>query len=174
MNSHTLRISRPAAVAAALAAALGAPAVAHAATPKITASGVGAVKLGATYASLRADKLVGKIRRGCELGGDQTRGAPLRAPLKGSVDFTLDDPRKVTNITIRGGAKARGVGVGGTIKQIRKAYPKAKVDHSTDDTFLFTLVRIPKKGPGDRLQFAVSTESNKITEIGVPYIATCE
>lgn len=174
MNPYTLRRTLPSALAAAaLCAAVAAPA-ASAATPKITASGVGAVKIGASYASLRADHLVGKIRHGCELGGDSTRSAPLKAPLSGRVDFTLQDPRKVTNIAITGGAKARGVGVGGTIKQIKKAYPKAKVVHDTDDTFEFTLVRVRKAGRRDRLQFAVSTKTHKIIEIGVPFIATCE
>jgi hypothetical protein len=173
MNPHTLRRTLPSALAAAaLVAAAAAPAAT--AAPKITGSGVGAVKIGATYASLRADHLVGKIRHGCELGGDNTRSAPLKAPLSGSVDFTLQNPRKVTNITVRGGATARGVGVGGTIKQIKSAYPKAKVDHSTDHTYEFTLVRIPKAGPGDRLQFAVSTKTHKVSEIGVPFVAVCD
>ena len=116
---------------------------------------------------------MGKIRRGCELGGPNTRSAPLRPPLEGQVNFTLKTPRRVTDITVRGGAKARGVGIGDTIADIKDAYPKAKVDHSTDRTFELTLVRVPKDG-GGRLRFGVSTKTKKVTLIGVPFIAFCE
>lgn len=144
-----------------------------AAAKQITPAGVGAVKLGSTYQELRYQGLVGQIRKGCELGGPNTRSARLLAPLKGSVDFTLTAPRKVTNITVRGGAKARGVGIGATIATIKGAYPKAKVDHSTDSTFGITLVKIPKAG-GGKLQFAVDTKTKQVTLIGVPFIAFCE
>lgn len=163
-----MNISRTAVltVAALAASATAAPA---ASAPKITKSGVGAVELGATYKSLRADGLVGKIRHGCELGGSNTRSAPLRKPLSGTVNFTLKDPRKVTDITVEGGAKARGVGIGATVKQIKAKFPKAKVDHSTDETFELTLVRVPKA-----FDFGVSTKTKKTTLIGVPHIAFCE
>jgi hypothetical protein len=159
----------------ACAAALCSAAIAvGASSPKhITPSGVGGVKLGKTYKQLHNRHLIGSIRHGCELGGPNTRTARLRAPLKGSVNFTLTTPRKVTDITIRGGATARGVGIGATIAQIKAAFPKAKVDHSTDQTFLLTLVRIPKTG-GGRLMFAVDTKTHKTTLIGIPIIAFCE
>ena len=89
------------------------------------------------------------------------------------MNFTLTSPRKVTDITIRGGAKARGVGIGATIPQIKAAFPKAKVDHSTEDVFGLTLVRIPKGG-GGRIKFAVDVDTHKVTLIGVPIIAFCE
>src|SRR5919199_614782 len=126
-----------------------------ASSPKhITRSGVGQVKLGKTYKQLRNKHLIGSIRHGCELGGPNTRTARLRAPLKGSVNFTLTTPRKVTDITIAGGATARGVGIGATIQQIKAKFPKAKVDHSTESVFGITLVRIPPDG-GGRIKFAV-------------------
>src|SRR3954466_9040905 len=145
----------------------------QAAAPKITAKGVGAVKIGKTYKQLHDAGLIGKIHHGCELGGANTRSANLKAPLKGQVNFTLKAPRKVTDITIRGGAKARGVGIGATIAQIKAKFPKAKVDHSTDDTFELTLVRIPKSG-GGKIMFGVSTKTHKTTVIGVPNIGFCE
>lgn len=144
-----------------------------AAAAKITPAGADGVKLGETYARLRARHLVGRIGKGCELAGPNARSASLRAPLKGSVDFTMSTPRKVLDITIRGGATARGVGIGATIPQIKAAYPKAKVDHSTEHTFAITLVRIPKTG-GGRLQFAVDTTTHRVTIIGVPAIPFCE
>ena len=99
--------------------------------------------------------------------------ARLKAPLKGSVNYTRNNPRKVRDITITGGAEARGVGIGDRIRDIKDAYPKAKVDHSTDETFELTLVKIPRDG-GGKLRFGVSTKTDKITLIGVPYIAFCE
>ena len=157
-------------------AALGATsafAATEAATPKITPSGVGAVKIGKTYKQLHDAGLIGTIHHGCELGGANTRSANLKAPLKGQVNFTLKAPRKVTDVTVRGGAKARGVGIGATIAQIKAKFPKAKVDHSTDHTFEITLVHIPKNG-GGKMVFGVSTKSKHVTLIGVPFIAFCE
>jgi hypothetical protein len=146
--------------------------VAWAAAAKITPKGVDGVKLGRTFTALRQDGLVGRLRPGCELAAN-TRSAKLKAPLKGSVDFTLTSPRKVTDIAIRGGAKARGVGVGSRARAIRRAFPKAKFDHSTEDVFGITLVKVPKNG-GGRMQFAVDEQTHKVTLIGVPFIAFCE
>jgi hypothetical protein len=162
-----------AAVDAAFAQRGAGPAAAAAAAAKITPAGVGGVKLGETYAQLRARHLVGRIGKGCELAGPNARSASLSQPLKGGVDFTMTTPRKVVDITIRGGAAARGVGIGATIPQIKAAYPKAKVDHSTEHTFAITLVRIPKNG-GGRLQFAVDTMTHRVVIIGVPAIPFCE
>jgi hypothetical protein len=94
-------------------------------------------------------------------------------PLKGSVDFTMGTPRKAADISIRGGAAARGVGIGATIAKIKAAFPKATVDHSTDHTFGITLVRIPKTG-GGRLQFGVATKTHKTVLVGIPFIPFCE
>jgi hypothetical protein len=144
-----------------------------AAPKKITPSGVGKVKLGKTFRELREERLVGKLRRGCPLGGPNTRSARLRSPLRGWVDFTQTKPRTVTNISIRRGARARGVGVGDTSADIKAAFPKAKFDHDTEEVFGITLVKIPKNG-GGRMQFAVDVDTKKITLIGVPFIAFCE
>lgn len=173
---RSLGVAAVATGALTLAGAAAAPAEtgSAAATIRITPSGVDGVKLGATHAALRAKGLVGPMRRGCELAGPNTRAAALRAPLKGSVELTMRAPRRVRTITIRGGtATARGVGVGDTAADIRAAFPKAKFDHSTDDTFRITLVRVPKRG-GGRLQFAVGTTSGKVELIGIPAIPFCE
>ena len=137
---------------------------------KITPAGVGKIRLGESYTKLRAQRLVGKIMKGCEPAGPSARFALLAAPLNGNVDFTMSEPRKVADISIRGGATARGVGIGATIAQITAAFPKAAVDHSTEDMFGITLVRIPKGG-GGRLQFGVDTKTHKTVLIGIPFIA---
>jgi hypothetical protein len=159
--------------ASAAVAGAGAAVAFGAGSPKITASGVGKVKLGDTYQELRAKGAVEKIGPGCELGGPNTRSARLKKPLLGSVNFTLKAPRKVTDISINGGAKARGVGVDATIKQIKAKFPKAKADHSTDHTYALTIVRIPKNG-GGKIEFGVSTETHRTVVIGVPRIAVCD
>jgi hypothetical protein len=147
--------------------------VAYASVKKITASGAGSVKLGMTYKALRAKHLIKKIHPGCELGGPNTRSAELRAPLKGGVDFTLSSPRKVAYITITGGAAAKGVGIGATLADIKAQFPHAKVDHSTEHTFEYTAVRIPKTDGGP-FEFAVSTNTHKVEIIGIPGVTACE
>jgi hypothetical protein len=164
--------TRAAVAALAFSGLLVAPATA-AAPKKITAEGVGEVKLGATHSFLRDRGLVGVLRPGCELSGPGTRSARLKAPLSGFVDYTLTNPRKVRSINVRGGAKARGVGIGATIAQIKAKFPKAKVNHDTDEVFGLTFVRIPKDG-GGRFTFGVRVDTGKTEVIGVPFIKTCE
>jgi hypothetical protein len=169
-----MRLLRPS-LALAVLVALAAAGVAFAAAAVITPTRVDGVHLGDTHSDLRARGKVGPIRAGCELGGPNTRSAKLKAPLKGSVNYTLHSPRRVDSITITGGAKARGVGIGATIAQIKAKFPHATVDHSTDQVFQLTLVRTPKRphGPG-RITFGVSTNTHRTTIIGVPFIAFCE
>src|SRR3954451_5756749 len=145
------------------------PAAATAAAPKhITPGGVGQVKLGMTFHDLRAQHLIGKLRHGCEFAGPDFRTARLRSPLRGFVDFpTLS--RKARNITVTSGARARGVGIGDTIADIKQAFPKAHVHHDTEGTFGITLVVVPKSG-GGRISFSLPLSSHKIDAIGVPHI----
>ena len=140
---------------------------------KITRNGVGQVKLGMTFKELHDKGLVGRLRRGCELGGPDTRIARLRSPLRGAVDFTQTTPRKVTNITILRGARARGVKVGDRIRDIKDAYPKAKVNKQTEEVFGVWLVRVPRDG-GGRITFSVPVDTKRIDRIGVPFIPFCE
>jgi hypothetical protein len=167
------RLFRLAGTSAALAGVGASIALAGSPVPAITAKGVGQVKLGDTYSELRGKGLIGKIGPGCELGGPNTRSARLKAPLRGFVNFTLRSPRKVRDISVEGGARARGVGVGSTIAKIKAAFPKAKVDRSTEETFELTLVRVPKSG-GGRITFGVSTKTDRTTVVGIPYIGFCE
>jgi hypothetical protein len=149
-------------------------AAASAATPKkITAAGVGGVKLGRTYTSLRVAGLLGPIGRGCPLGGPLTRSAPLRRPLKGTVDLTTTTPRRVAVITVSGGATARGVGIGARRAAIRAAFPKMRLDHSTEKAFRITVAHVPKGGGGP-LEFAIATTTGKVTLIAVPGVAFCD
>ncbi len=170
-----VRVAAPM-IAALLVAGCGAASAEEVpATPdrQITATGVGRVKLGRTYGALHSARLLGKVGPGCELEGPNARSAPLRAPLKGSVDLTEASPRKVRTVVITGGAAARGVSIGSKAEAIRAAFPRARADHRTDSVFGITIHRVPKRG-GGRLEFAVDTDSERVTMIGVPAIPFCD
>jgi hypothetical protein len=164
----------PACPVALAAVAIAAPPARDAAAAKISPVRVDGVHLGDTHADLRARGKVGPIRPGCKLGGPNTRSARLRLPLKGSVNYTLSSPRRVDSITVTGGAKARGVGIGAKIPAIRRKFPNATVDHSTDQVFQLTLVKTPERPNGGQITFGVSTQTKRTTIIGVPFVAFCE
>src|SRR5215213_7003094 len=112
MRTHPLTRTLVAATAVAgLAVAAttsgAAPDAQTAAAKKITRHGVDGVKLHATYRHLRRVHKVRKIHQGCEFAGPKARAAELRKPLRGTVNFTRSKPRRVRDITITGGAKAR-------------------------------------------------------------------
>jgi hypothetical protein len=160
--------------ALAIASSASTPATGAAALAKITPDRVDGVHLGDTHADLRARGKVGPIRPGCELA-ENTRTARLKLPLKGSVNYTQSTPRRVDNIAITGGAAARGVGIGATIRRIKSRFPHARVDHSTDSVFELTLVKTPLRPVSHRrIIFGVSTHTHRTTIIGVPFIAFCE
>jgi hypothetical protein len=139
----------------------------------ITPQGVGPIKLNALYSDLRAKGLVEPMGPGCEVAGPNTRSARLRPPLKGSVDLTLSEPRRVATITIFGGATARGVGVGSTGKAVKAAFPAAKLDRSGEDTFGVTFVEAPR-GKGGPIAFAVRTKTKRVEQIAIPNVSVCD
>ena len=170
---RTLAFTAALVLACAIGAAADTRPTARIAAKKITAEGVGQVKLGMTFKEAREKGLIGKLRPGCELGGPETRSARLRSPLRGFVNFTLTTPRKINNILITRGARARGVKVGDRIKDIKDAYPGAKVNKDTEDVFGVWLVRVPKSA-GGRISFSVPVDTKRINAIGVPFIPFCE
>ena len=147
----------------------------HPLAQKITRHGVGEVELGNTHRSLHRRGLVGKLRHGCNLGGPNTRSAKLKAPLEGSVDYTLHNPRRVTNILVTEGGAAKGVGIGDSIRDIKHTFPHARVDHSTDRTFRITLVTVRREhSRTPRFTFGVGTKSHHVRMIGIPFIPICD
>jgi hypothetical protein len=139
----------------------------------ITAAGVGELKLGMTYNAAHKAGLVAGLRRGCELAGTGARSARLTAPLRGSVNLSMDSPRTVETILLTGGARARGVGAGSTARAVKKAFPKVKVSHATDKTFGISQYRVPKSGGGP-LEFGVSTTTHRVTVVGLPALSFCD
>lgn len=167
---RTAAVLAVAIVFASIAAGIGVAAP----TSTITGAGVGKIRLGATYSSLRAQHLLGPMTAGCEFAGPNTRSARLSAPLKGSVELTQNSQRKVTDIAVTGaGATARGLGIGATIAQIKHKFPRATIDHSTETVFGITVVRIPKSG-GGKFEFGVETNTKKTSIIGIPFIPFCD
>src|SRR6187397_462459 len=136
-------MSRTRLLALAAAGSLVVAAVAFAATQQITPAGVGNVHIGDKYLKLRQAGRIGKVGPGCELAGPNARSAKLLPPVKGSADLSFHSPRKITDI--------------------KAAYPKAYVDHSTEEVFAFTLVVVRGKDNGSRIAFAVDTGTKKIT-----------
>jgi hypothetical protein len=172
---RTLALTAAAVTAGALAvgAAADSGPTARTAAKEVTAEGVGQVKLGMTFREAREKRLIGKLRPGCEFGGPETRSASLRSPLRGFVDFTLTTPRRISNIYVTRGARARGVKVGDRIRDIKDAYPGAKVNRSTEELFGIWLVRVPKSA-GGRITFSVPVATKRINAIGVRFIPFCE
>jgi hypothetical protein len=151
--------------------ALG-PAAATAAAPqKITPAGVGQVKLGMTFSQLRAKHLVGKLHKGqCDAAGPNASPfARLRSPLRGQADFTKSVPHKLTDITIRGGATARGVRVGDSLAKVKAKFPQRKIRHDLGLIF----VDIPNTAH-IKEQFIVNETTKTVDVIGVPFVAICE
>jgi hypothetical protein len=159
------------AAAALMLLALG-PAAATAAAPqKITPAGVGQVKLGMTFKQLHAQHLVGKLHKGnCDAaGGNASPFAKLRSPLKGVADFTRSLPHTLSDVSIRGGAKARGVGIGDSLAKVKARFPKRKIIHDIGLIF----VNVPNSAH-NKEQLILDQHTKKVTVIGVPFVALCE
>ena len=159
------------AAAASALLALG-PAAATAAAPqKITPAGVGQVKLGMTWSQLHHQHLVGLLHQGhCDAAGPNASPfAKLRSPLKGVADVTKSVPHKLTDITIRGGATARGVRVGDSLAKVKAKFPNRTVQHDIGLIF----VHIPNV-PHIKEQFILNEDTKTVDVIGVPFVAICE
>ena len=140
---------------------------------RVTASGVGSVKLGKTYTALRGAGLLGKIGPGCEFAGPRARSAPLRPPLRGSVDFTMKLPRRVNRIVVSRGAAARGVGIGSSSAAVRRAFTQVAYNRTLEATFGITIARVPASNGGP-LEFALDAKTRRVTLIGIPSVSFCE
>jgi hypothetical protein len=159
-------------VATAVAAlALGPGAAVAAAPKKITPAGVGQVKLGMTFKQLREKHLVGKLHKGsCDAAGPNAQPfAKLRSPLRGVGDFTLSKPHTLTDISVRGGATARGVAVGDSFAEVKAKFPKRRIQHIIGLIF----VSVPNV-KHIKEQFIVDPGTRMVTNIGVPFVAICE
>jgi hypothetical protein len=151
----------------------GATAAPTAKGPIVTSSGVGAVRLGTSAATLRQKNLIGKLRKGCPLEPGQ-RVAPLRAPLHGYAIFTATG-HGLTQLTIEGGAEtARHVAIGSTAAEARAAYPTSHYEApGTADPFAEGFLWVPNL-THPKMTFVIDPDSHKVESIAVPAPAFCE
>jgi hypothetical protein len=149
------------------------PAVA--ATPaKLTSRGVDGVKLGAKHSVLRDRGLLGRKTPGCEFDGPDARAAKLRIDgVKGIANLTQDAPRRVDNVQLRAGARAKGVGFGDRRADVKAAFPHVRFIKETEEPFGITVAEIPARDGGP-FQMGIDVDTKRITAMGVPFILFCE
>jgi hypothetical protein len=139
----------------------------------LTAKGVGPIKIGATYASLKAAGLVGKLSPGCELVTPRESGAQLIGAIKGSATF--NKKQKLVAITVRKGAEtAKHVTIGDSAKSALAKYPGAKYQRaSVKDPIPYSSITVISGG-NIQFSFLVSAKTQKIVELDVPTAQFCE
>lgn len=151
------------------------PATAIGSVAVVSPQGFGGVRIGMTLKDARSGGLVGGLTKGCELASPLPWVARLRPPLRGFVTFDGNKrTSKLVNITVMGeGNTAKGIGIGSTFTQVRKAYPTARVENAApqDPIQLFSVwVGRPGKGMVIRLQ----RKGGPVDAIYVPLPEICE
>jgi hypothetical protein len=145
----------------------------HRLAPEITPRGVGALRLGATVGALHRRQLIGGLRRGCELDPGQ-RVAPLRAPLAGWAIFA-NGRNRLSSIAIEGGAEtARGIGIGSTAGEARRAYSSAEWISPRQAYPLQVGILWVNGSTHPKLTFLVDPSTHLIEAIAVPAPSFCE
>ena len=152
------------------------PAVAGAAPLVLTEHGVPGLTIGRTLAAVRADGLVGKLSPGCELASPRPSFAPLRAPLVGSVEFDGSGPKaKLITLNITKGAMTdRGIRIGASAAAVRRAYPKARVEHSAAPNPLEYDAIVVTRGGEDRIWFLLNKRGGHVQSMSLPGANFCE
>ncbi len=154
--------------------ALALPAAAQAPPARVTADGVGDVRLGSTFRALRGQGLVGRLQLGCELSRPRPRIAMLRAPLRGSVTFTARRPHRASAIAVTAARPPTG---SGSATALGRSAARSRASGSTTRQTRRSGSRWPASPAArgrDRLQFAVDVETRRVNSMGVPAIPFCE
>jgi hypothetical protein len=141
-------------------------------TPIATANGVDGLRLARTIDQLRALKLIGGARKGCELAPGE-RVAPLKAPLQGFAHFYPG--KRLSSVAVTAGAEtAAGIGIGAGIGEARAAYPKAPYDPPhTVQPFPQGFIWIGgERSP--KMTLVIDPGTRRVSEIAVPSPAFCE
>ena len=142
----------------------------------LTEVGVGRLRLGRPLAAIRADHLVGRVSAGCELASPRPVVAKLVAPLKGFATFSGTGPAKrLVSLSVTGGARTtRGVTVGTTAARVRRAYPRARVEHSPAPNPLQFDAIVVTRADQDRIWFMLDRKDGRVQSIDVPGPEFCE
>jgi hypothetical protein len=147
---------------------------ANAADMTLTDSGVGGYRLGRTLASLRASRLIGAVRKGCDISSPPDYWAHLRAPLRGTATFRGNSPgaRLVFLYLQSGVVTGGGIRVGSSGAAVRRAYPQAHKEKSEPPDPLqvdaFTVVRAGK------IRMWFSMDRGRVKSISIPGPEFCE
>lgn len=172
-----LRLSAAAALAALVGAAIWAApggAASYAPAMQIVKPGqVGQIHLGETIASLSKRKLIGGLKRGCELDPGQ-RVAPLKAPLEGFAIF-FHGGKRLSSLAIEGGAiTAQGIAVGTAAAAARDAYPKAEYDRPGSlEPFAQGFLWV-NRSTHPKMTFLIEPSSKRVEAIDLPSPNFCE
>lgn len=149
------------------------PTAAAAATPwLVSAKGIGPVTLGRSYAGLKADGLVGKLRPGCPLGPKRF-GAKLRPPAKGLVTFNAH--RHVVDVSVTAAAQtAKHATIGDTATHVLALYPSARyIKAKPTDPIPFGVIQVNKKGK-PQFSFLIDATTKRVVQLDAPTAQFCE
>lgn len=142
-------------------------------TRLIWSKGVGELRIGDSLAKLQKERLVGGARRGCELSPGE-RVAPLKEPpLKGVATFFPGS--RLSSVAVTAGAEtAAGIGIGDTVAESRRAYPKAPYDPPPPRApiqvgFIWIGGRAHPK-----MTLVIDPDTHRVSEIAVPLPEICE
>jgi hypothetical protein len=141
-------------------------------TPIASGDGVGALRLGRTIDQLRALKLIGGARKGCELAPGE-RVAPLKAPLQGFAHFYPG--KRLSSVGVTDGAEtAAGISIGAKVGDARAAYPKATYNPpGTAQPFPVGFIWIGgERNP--KMTLVIDPDSRRVSEIAIPSPSFCE
>ena len=93
---------------------------------------------------------------------ERALGATARAAEGLGRAVTAASPRRVASILLRGGATARGVGIGAALGRDPRRVPNRPLRPQQRREFGITLVRVPKSGGGS-IEFALDTRTRRVT-----------
>ena len=144
----------------------------------VTPKGTTSVRLGMSAATLRKHGSIGPLRKGCELDPGQ-RVAKLRpgpgTPARGTAVFSGPHAKKLTSLTIVGGATTRKyVGIGASPKDVLAAYPHAVYQApGSNPPFAEGFVWV-NSIEHPRLTFTIDSKTERVSAISVPSPNFCE
>ena len=138
----------------------------------LTENGVGGLRLGDSLAEIRARRLIGPLRPGCELGTPRPVVARLTGLLVGSAEFTGGPgARRLGAISVtRGAVTDRHVGIGSSATTVQRAYPGARLERSASP-LQYSAVVVQRDGR-DRIWFLL--RKGRVSSIELPAPQFCE
>lgn len=125
---------------------------------------------------MRAEGLIGTVRKGCDIMSPPNYWARLRPPVRGTATFRGNTPRSpLRSLWLEGGVVTdRGVKVGSPAAAVRRVYPRAQVVNTRPgDPLQFSAITIVRKGKW-RMWFLLDQPGGRVEAISVPGPEFCE